>query len=946
MNMKRFFAQTVLLLVFFTLSINYSSAQTGIWTQKADFGGNARHYAVGFSIGTKGYIGTGHVSLNATKDFWEYDPSNNTWTQKANFGGTARDYAVGFSIGTKGYIGSGYNSFYGSYYYDFWEYDPSTNIWTQKADFGGGSRNSAIGFSIGTKGYIGTGVVSSYMKDFWEYDPILDKWTQKADFGGTARSQAVGFSIGTKGYIGTGYDGSYKNDFWEYDSSLDKWTQKADFSGTARKTAVGYSIGTKGYIGTGASSSVLKEKDLWEYDPSTNTWIRKADFGGTARSVAVGFSTVTKGYIGTGFDNTQSRADFWECNPSQSPLTGTFSLSVPANGAYASPIQTFAWASASGASFYQLYIDGKLVQDNITNKSYQLTAQQALIAGMHTWYVMGNGNTQSNETWSFRVDATPPNVFNLTSPANNVWTTNAKPVFAWSAATDAASGMAKYQLWIDGALYKENILTTTTTYTPTSDLLNGLHTWFVKAFDNVGNERISTQTWTIKIDNLPPISCTLKAPLSNQYIKNNMPTFTWSSSKDAGIGFKNFQLYIDNSLLKDNLSDSSFTSINPLSYGQHSWYVKGFDSLANNQSSISRQFYIDNKPPVNFKLKTPLDSAIVDLPTPNLSWNATLDSAGGIGLSKYQLWINGKVDKDSIQIGLTTTSPKNALDQGAYTWYVKAYDKLGNVKQSNNQIFYVDWEYPLDFSLSLPSDNQTVYSCTPLFKWNPSSDIGSGLLRYELVLSDYPVVKVSSKDTAVVFPQNLPNGQYTWFVKAYDRAGNFTSSPVYNLIVDASHFTVDGIVSYDNSSNTLMSNVQLKLKNQYNEVIATTTTDISGYYKFENLNNGTYSIEPSTTRTPGNIDATDALLINKNFVKLYTFPDNLRKKAADVNGDNNVNSTDGLFISKYFVKIITSFTAGKWYYEPLAFTINCQNATLNIKAICIGDASGGFKPNN
>ena len=41
------------------------------------------------------------------KDFWEYDPTANTWTQKADFGGTARKNAVGFSIGTKGYIGTG-----------------------------------------------------------------------------------------------------------------------------------------------------------------------------------------------------------------------------------------------------------------------------------------------------------------------------------------------------------------------------------------------------------------------------------------------------------------------------------------------------------------------------------------------------------------------------------------------------------------------------------------------------------------------------------------------------------------------------------------------------------------------------------------------------------------------------------------------------------------------
>src|SRR6266496_2876260 len=84
--------------------------------------------ATGFSIGTKGYIGTGYDNFNnALKDFWEYDPTTNTWKQKADFGGTARYYTTGFSIGTKGYIGTGVENGGASFVKDFWEYDPTTN---------------------------------------------------------------------------------------------------------------------------------------------------------------------------------------------------------------------------------------------------------------------------------------------------------------------------------------------------------------------------------------------------------------------------------------------------------------------------------------------------------------------------------------------------------------------------------------------------------------------------------------------------------------------------------------------------------------------------------------------------------------------------------------------------------------------------------------------------
>ena len=241
---------------------------TNIWTQKADFGGTARYNAVGFSIGSKGYLGTGDDSLSSitesnTKDFWEYDPAGNTWTRKADFGGIARHFAVGFSIGSKGYIGTGMGA--SSVLKDFWEYDPSTDTWTQKTDFGGTARGAAVGFSIGNKAYIGTGPSTI---DFWEYDPITNMWTQKADFGGTARHYAVGFSVGSKGYLGTGLNSPAGNlkDFWEYNPTTNTWTQKADFGGTERYHAVGFSIGDKGYIGTGYAGPA-GTKTLWEYEP-------------------------------------------------------------------------------------------------------------------------------------------------------------------------------------------------------------------------------------------------------------------------------------------------------------------------------------------------------------------------------------------------------------------------------------------------------------------------------------------------------------------------------------------------------------------------------------------------------------------------------------------------------------------------------------------------------
>lgn len=298
------------------------------WCREMNFKGGLRTEAVGFSIGNKGYFGTGiDDAALVYNDFWEYDPALNIWTQKANFGGVARDNAVGFSIGSKGYIGTGNPSITFTYLKDFWEYDPLLNQWKQKADCGDSVRSLAFGFSIGNKGYIGSGnnaVISINRTDFLEYDPATNQWVKKADV--VKRAGGVGFSIGNKGYLGTGYDGSANhNDFWEYDPAdttigfdvnhnpLGKWTQKASFPGAIRYAATGFSIGNKGYIGTGFNNNLNQfYKDFFEYDPTSDTWIQKPDLSGESRGFAVGFSIGKNGYIGTGnIDNVMPLSNFW-----------------------------------------------------------------------------------------------------------------------------------------------------------------------------------------------------------------------------------------------------------------------------------------------------------------------------------------------------------------------------------------------------------------------------------------------------------------------------------------------------------------------------------------------------------------------------------------------------------------------------------------------------------
>ena len=198
------------------------------WIQMANLPTEGRSAGIGFSIGNKGYMGTGYgcspppCTETNHKDFWEYNPATNTWTQKANIPTNGRGFAFGLSIGSKGYVGTGHDDF-GNPFNDFWEYNPVTDIWVQKANYPGGQRNDIDGahFSICNYGFVGTGNNSqTYYNEFWKYDPSNDTWTQIPNLPALDRIGMSGFSINNKGYVGFGFHMAsnyiHLNDFWEY----------------------------------------------------------------------------------------------------------------------------------------------------------------------------------------------------------------------------------------------------------------------------------------------------------------------------------------------------------------------------------------------------------------------------------------------------------------------------------------------------------------------------------------------------------------------------------------------------------------------------------------------------------------------------------------------------------------------------------------------------------
>ncbi|HTA26466.1 MAG TPA: T9SS type A sorting domain-containing protein [Bacteroidia bacterium] len=257
------------------------------WTRKADFPGKARICPATFVIGKYAYVVSGSQNNHGNdmvSECWQYNSVTNIWTRKHDFPGISRYSAVGFAIGSKGFIGTGYDTLYDNVMKDFWEYDTTSDAWTKKNDFGGIARYSASGFAVGGKGYICFGVDSdgntySTAKDIWEYSIITDSWMQKSNNPIDSLAGTNGFVIGSDIYVGVGetyFPVIGFADFWKYTPTSDAWIKQANFIGGKRAVCSAFSIGDTGYLGLGVYDSIFNGTNtMYRFLPDSITGINE-----------------------------------------------------------------------------------------------------------------------------------------------------------------------------------------------------------------------------------------------------------------------------------------------------------------------------------------------------------------------------------------------------------------------------------------------------------------------------------------------------------------------------------------------------------------------------------------------------------------------------------------------------------------------------------------------
>lgn len=231
--------------------------------------------------------------------------------------------------------------------------------------------------------------------------------------------------------------------------------------------------------------------------------------------------------------------------------------------------------------------------------------------------------------------------------------------------------------------------------------------------------------------------------------------------------------------------------------------------------------------------------------------------------------------------------------------------------------------------------------------------------QHTITLSSSPVAGGTTKGGGVFWYRTadtviaVPNAGYSFInwaegqnVVSTDASYIFTVTGNRNLTANfkenSAGYKVTGVLTYDNSSATPVTDTKVYLKNDTG-VIDSAVTDNSGNYTFNAVANGNYSLDAVCAKEWAGVNSTDALNIRKYQVGLITI-EGLRLKAGDNNGNGSVNSTDALNIRKRLASLITSFSIPDWVFDTPSFTVNGADVIQNMKGLCTGDVNGSNVP--
>ncbi|MBS3909194.1 MAG: Ig-like domain-containing protein, partial [Actinobacteria bacterium] len=401
--------------------------------------------------------------------------------------------------------------------------------------------------------------------------------------------------------------------------------------------------------------------------------------------------------------------------------------------------------------------------------------------------------------------------------------------FEWTASSDADSGLSKYQLYVDGSLNRDNISASATSYTLSTSLSVGSHTWYVRAVDAAGNTRDSSATFTLTVnDVVPPTTSLTTNPASpdgaNGWFKT-VPSITLTRN-EAGTTYYQW----GSTTGSWTTYSGSFTAPE----GQHTLYYYSVDTAGNIETTKSKAFKVDTILPTAFNLVSPADGATVNNDKgQTFEWTASSDT----NLASYQLYINNSLNR-TVSATSTKVTLSSSLAPGSYTWYVRAVDVAGNTTNSSatHTLTVVDVVPP---TTSLTTNPSSPDGANGWFKTTPSIT----LTRNEAGTTYYQWDTTGGLWNEYTGAFTAPEGQHVLYYYSIDTAGNIESTKNKTFKVDTVAPTSFDLVSPANgatvnndkgqtfewtaSSDTNLSKYDLYIDGSLNRTVSAPSTSVT-----------------------------------------------------------------------------------------------------------------------
>jgi len=388
------------------------------------------------------------------------------------------------------------------------------------------------------------------------------------------------------------------------------------------------------------------------------------------------------------------------------------------------------------------------------------TSRSGLADGEHSLRVraidLAGNHDGSPATWTWTVDATPPETAIDSGPAPATSATSAS--FTYSGDALGGSAVSGYECRLGGEAFVA-CLDGGKGY---AGLADGEHTFQVRALDAAGNVDGSAASRSWMVDTIAPQTSVETGP--GAATAATSASFTYSGDALGGSDVSSYECRLDGGAFVACLDDGK--SYAGLAEGEHTFRVRALDAAGNaDESPASRSWVVDTIAP-----ETSIDSGPDALTTSTAaSFTYDGDALGGTAVSRFEC----RVDEAAFETCPTSGAVYAGLADGEHRFEVRAVDAAGNADRSSaSRSWTVDTIPPQTIVDSGP--DAVTASAAASFTYSGGALGGSAVAGFECRLDDDVFAPCPSGGVGY---SSLMGGRHAFHVRAVDAAGNADATP-------------------------------------------------------------------------------------------------------------------------------------------------------------------------